>query len=86
MTLPQGNGEEIKYEVRSTKYEVRELGATELRGHGGRRQSWNDAWGIDQCTREVDALLERGVCETRMGISMAALFENFIGTDVSTGR
>ncbi len=33
---------EIKYEVRSTKYEVKELGATGLRGHGERRQSQND--------------------------------------------
>ncbi len=43
----------IKYEVRSTKYEVKELGATELRGHGGRMQSQNDVWGPDTCPREV---------------------------------
>ncbi len=37
----------------STKYEVKELGSAELRGHGGRRQSQNDVWGPDPCTREV---------------------------------
>ncbi len=57
MVLSQGNGEGIKYEERGTKYEVRELGATELRGHGGRRQSQNDVWELNPCTREVEAPL-----------------------------
>ncbi len=72
----------IKYEVRSTKYEVKELGATELRGHGGRRQSQNDVWELNPCIREVEAPLVRRASATRMGISIAAFFENFIGTDV----
>ncbi len=38
MTLRQEDAGVIKYEVRSTKYEVKELGATELRGGVGRRQ------------------------------------------------
>ncbi len=49
----------IKYEVRSTKYEVKELGATELRGHGGRRQSQNDVWELNQSTREGDTSVVR---------------------------
>ncbi len=53
MTLRQEGGEGIKYEVRSTKYEVKELGATELRGHGEGKQSRNDAWELNPCTREV---------------------------------
>ncbi len=32
MTLRQEDARVIKYEVRSTKYEVKKLGATELRG------------------------------------------------------
>ncbi len=47
MVLSQGNGEGIKYEVRSTKYEVKGLGATELCEHGGRRQSRNDVWELN---------------------------------------
>ncbi len=42
MTLRQENAGVIKYEVRSTKYEVKELGATELRRGDGREQSQND--------------------------------------------
>ncbi len=55
-----GHGEEIKYEVRSTKYEVRELGATELRKSVGRRQSRNDASEPNPCTRGDDTSV---VCE-----------------------
>ncbi len=82
MTLTQGDGEGIKYEVRSTKYEVKELGATELRGHGGRRQSKNDVWGLNPCTRDVEAHLVRRASVPRMGTSIAAILENFIGTAV----
>ncbi len=53
MSLRQGDGREMKYEVRSTRYEVKELGATRLREHGWRRQSQNDVWEINPCTREV---------------------------------
>ncbi len=59
MTLWQEDGEVIKYEVRSTKYEVKKLGATKLRGGVGRGQSRNDARGINQCTHEVEAPLVR---------------------------
>ncbi len=84
MTLRQKDAGVIKYEVRSTKYEVKELGATELRGHGERRQSRNDARGINQSTREVEAPLVRRVLVTRVGIGMAAFLENFLGTDVTS--
>ncbi len=47
-------------EVRGTKYEVKELGATELRREVGRRQSRNDARGINQSAREDDTPV---VCE-----------------------
>ncbi len=83
MTLRQENAGEIKYEVRSTKYEVKEFGATELRGHGERRQSRNDARGINQSTREVEAPLVRRAFVTRVGIGMAAILENFIGRGVA---
>ncbi len=82
MTLRQEDREVIKYEVRSTKYEVKELGATELRRGVGGRQSRNDAEGINQSTREVEAPLVRRASVTRVGISMAAFFENFLGTGV----
>ncbi len=75
MTLPQGNGEGVKYEVK-------ELGATELRRGVGRRQSRNNAKGINQSTREVEAPLVRRASVTRIGISIGALLENFIGTGV----
>ncbi len=67
-------------QVRGTKYEVFKLGATELRRGVGRRQSRNDARGVNPCTREVGVLLVCGASVTRMGISMAALPENCIGT------
>ncbi len=82
MAMRRGDGEVIKYEVRSTKYEVKELGATELRGHGGRRQSQNDVWELEPCTRDVETPLVRRASATRMGISIVAFFENFIGTGV----
>ncbi len=41
MTLRQEETGEIKYEVRRTKYEVKELGATELRGCIERGQGGN---------------------------------------------
>lgn len=56
------------------------LGATEVRGHGGMRQSRDDEWGLNSCTREVD---DSSVCRaavTRMEISIAAIHGNFIGT------
>ncbi len=84
MTLRQEDTGEIKYEVRSTKYEVEELGATELRRGVGRRQSRNDARRINQGTREVEAPLACRASVTRMRISMGAFFENFIGTGVIT--
>ncbi len=85
MTLRQEDTEVIKYEVRGTKYEVKELGATELRGQGGRRKSQNDVWELNPRAREVEAPLVRRASATRMGISIAALFENFIGTGVVQG-
>ncbi len=60
MTLSQENAEVIKYEVRGTKYEVFELGATKLRRGVGRRQRRNHARGINQSTREDDT---SAVCE-----------------------
>ncbi len=78
----QENTEVIKYEVRSTKYEVKELGATELRGCAERKRSRKGAWGINQSTREDEAPLVRRASESRMGISMAAFLENFLGTGV----
>ncbi len=39
MVLAQGNTGVIKYEVRSTKYEVLKFAATELRGWSERTQS-----------------------------------------------
>ncbi len=82
MTLRQEDTGEIKYEVRSTKYEVKELGATKLRGHGMRRQSRNDVRELNSCTRDAEAPLVRKASVTRMGIGMAAFFENFLGTGV----
>ncbi len=82
MTLGQEDAGVTKYEVRSTKYEVKELGATELRGHGVRRQSRNDVRELNSCTREVEPPLVRGAFVTRMGIGMAVFLENFIGTGV----
>ncbi len=79
MTLRQEDTGEIKYEVRSTKYEVKELGATELRRGVGRRQNRNEARGINQSTREVEAPLVRRAAATRMGISMTANFEILSG-------
>ncbi len=86
MTLRQGDTGVIKYEVRSTKYEVKELGATRLRGRGGRRQSRNDARGINQNIREVEAPLVRRASVNRMGISVAAFLENFLGTGMGRKR
>ncbi len=80
MTLRQEDTGAIKYEVRSTKYEVKELGATELRGHGMRRQSRNDVRELNSCTRDAEAPLVRRAGVTRMGTGMAAILENFIGT------
>ncbi len=82
MTLRQEDTGEIKYEVRSTKYEVKELGATELRRGVGRRQSRNDAWESNLCTCDVAPPLVRRASATRTGTSMATVSENFIGTDV----
>ncbi len=82
ITSLRGNSEMVKYEVRSTKYEVKELGATALRGQIKRRQSRNDAWELNSCTRNVEAPSARRASVTRMGISMAAFLGNFIGTDV----
>ncbi len=82
MALLQEDTGAIKYEVRSTKYEVKELGATGLRRGVGRRQSRNDARGINQGTREVEASLARRASVARMEISIAAFFENFIGMGV----
>ncbi len=78
------SGRQKKYEVRSTKYEVKELGATELRRGVGKRQSWNLAWGTNPCTREDEAPLVHRASATRMRISMAAILENFIGTGVTS--
>ncbi len=86
MTLWQVDTGVIKYEVRSTKYEVKELGATELRGGVGKRQSLNDVWGLDPCTCEVEAPLVRRASATRMGISIAAFLENFNGTGVASNN
>ncbi len=83
MTSSCGNAGVVKYEVRSTKYEVKKLGATELHGWKRRTQSGIYAWGINQSTREVEAPLVRRVLVTRVGIGMAAFFENFIGTGMS---
>ncbi len=83
MALRQGNGEGIKYEVRSTKYEVKELGATELRGWVERKRSRESAWGINRRTREAEAHLVRRASATRIGISIAASSESCLGTGVS---
>ncbi len=83
MTLRREDAGEWKYEVRSTKYEVKELGATELRRGVGKRQSRNLAWGTNPRTRDVEDPLVRRACVTRMGIRIAAFFENFIGTGVT---
>ncbi len=64
------------------KYEVNKLGATESRRHGGGRQSQNDEWELNLCVRDVEAPLVHSASVTRMGISMAASFEKFIGTGV----
>ncbi len=69
-------------QVRGTKCEVKELGATGLRREKRRTQSGSDAWGRNQCPRDMEAPLVRGASATRMGISIAAFFENFIGTGV----
>ncbi len=81
MTLRQENTGEWKYEVRGTKYEVKELGATELRREVGKRQSRNDVWGENPRTRDGEAPLVRRASATCMGTSMAMVSENFIGTD-----
>ncbi len=60
MTLRQEDTEVIRYEVRSTKYEVKELGATELRRGVGGRQSRNDARGKNQSPRGDDTTV---ICE-----------------------
>ncbi len=67
-------------QVRGTKYEVKELGATELRRR--RKQSRNSVWESNPCTCEVEAPLVRRASVTRMRIGIAAFFENFMGTDV----
>ncbi len=75
-----GNSETGRREgdqVRGTKYEVKELGATELRRHGGRRQSRNDAWGINQSTREDEAPLVRRAREPRIGTCASAICKKF---------
>ncbi len=60
MILRQEDTGEWKYEVRGTKYEVKELGATELRRGGGWKEAKPEqAWGMNQSTREVDT---RVVC------------------------
>ncbi len=69
-------------QVQGTKYEVKELGATELRRGVGRRQSRNDARGMNQSTREVEAPLVRRASVTRMRINITAFLENFIGAGV----
>ncbi len=69
-------------QVRGTKYKVKELGATELRGGVGERQSRNDARGISQCTREVETLLVRRASVTRIGTGVEAIRRNFLGTGV----
>ncbi len=61
-------------QVRRTKYEVKQLGTTELRVHDERRQSRNDVWGPDPCTREVEAPLVRRASATRMEIGIVAFF------------
>ncbi len=66
------------------KCEVKELGATEMRGRDGRRQSGNDAWRPNLRSREIEAPLVRRASITRMGISIAAFFENSIGTGVAS--
>ncbi len=75
-------GRHGEMEVRGTKYEVKELGTTELCRGVERRQSRNDARRINQGTREVEAPLVCGASVTHMGTSIAAFFENFIGTGV----
>ncbi len=82
MALRQEDTGEWKYEVRSTKYEVKEIGATELRRGVGRRQSRNDVWGENPRTRGVEAPSVRRASVTRMEISIAAILKNFIGTGV----
>ncbi len=64
------------------RYEVKEIGATELRGGMWRKRSRNDARGINQSTREDEAPLVRRMSATHVGISIAAFFRNFIGTGV----
>ncbi len=81
--LEAGRQGEIKYEVRSTKYEVEELGATELRRGVEGKRGENGARGVNPCSREVEVPLVRRASVTRMGISMAAVCENFIGTSVT---
>ncbi len=81
MTLSRENEEVIKYEVRSTKYEVKELDATELRGRVGRKQGGKHAWGIKQCTCEVDTPPACGAYECRTETGIAAIIRKFLGTD-----
>ncbi len=78
-----GAGRREGDQVRGTKYEVKELGATELRRGRWKEQSWNNAWEPNPCTR-VDAPLVRKAFVTRIGISIAAFFENFLGTGEGT--
>ncbi len=69
-------------DARAIKYEVKELGATELRGCAERKRSREGAWGENPRTRDVEAPLVRRASESSMGISMAAFLENFLGTGV----
>ncbi len=67
------------------KYEVKELDATRLRRHGGRRRSRNNGWELNPCTREDEAPLVRRAPVTRIGIGIATFVRNFHGAGVIWG-
>ncbi len=82
MALSWENTEERKYEVRSTKYEVKELGTAHLRKGRWRMQSRNDARKPNPRNHKVDTSPVRRACVTRVGISIVVFLENFIGRGV----
>ncbi len=81
MTLQQGNSDVIKYEVRSTKYEV-----FKVRRNGVARGKVEEAKrercvGTKSMRPWVEASLVRRASVTRMETSVAAIFRIFLGSD-----
>ncbi len=79
-----GAGRREDDQVRGTKYEVR---SERVRRNGVAQREMEEAKpeqrvGTNPCTCDVEAPLVRRASVTHMGISIAAFFENFIGTGV----